>query len=58
MDLEYSSKLFSIEASRRFGSSWKAELEARFFTDIDEEELILSNFKEDSFVRFTVSKFF
>ncbi len=58
VDLEYSSKIFSIEASRRFGSSWKAELEARFFTDIDEEEIILSNFKEDSFLRFTVSKFF
>ncbi len=58
IDLDYSSKLFSVEASRRFGNSWKAELEVRFFTDIDDDELILSNFKEDSFLRFTVSKFF
>ncbi|MEH6536336.1 MAG: hypothetical protein V7719_08095 [Psychroserpens sp.] len=57
-DLESSSKIFSIEASRRIGSSWKAELEARIFSGIDTNELILGNFKEDSFLRFSVSKFF
>lgn len=58
VDLEYTSKIFSIEASRRFGSSWKAQLEARIFSNIDDQELILGNFKDDSFARFTVSKFF
>lgn len=57
-DLENSSKIFSIEASRRIGSSWKAQLEARIFSNIDADESILSNFKEDSFLRFTLSKFF
>lgn len=57
-DLESSSKIFSIEASRRIGSSWKAELEARIFNNIDRKELILSNFQEDSFLRFTISRYF
>ncbi|WP_123803462.1 hypothetical protein [Flavivirga aquatica] len=57
-DLESSSKIFSIEASRRFGSSWKAEIEARIFNSIDNKEFILSNFKEDSFLRFSMSKYF
>ncbi|MDD7887164.1 hypothetical protein [Flavivirga sp. 57AJ16] len=58
LDLESSSKIFSIEASRRFGSSWTAEVEARVFSTIDANEFILSNFKEDSFLRFSLSKYF
>ncbi len=57
-DLESSSKIFSLEASRRFGSNWRAEVEARVFSKIDNTELILSNFREDSFLRFTISRFF
>jgi hypothetical protein len=57
-DLKNSSKIFSIEASRRIGNSWKAELEARIFTTIDNNELILSNFQADSFLKFSLSKFF
>ena len=57
-DLESSSKIFSLEASRRFGSNWRAEVEARIFSKIDNTELILSNFREDSFLRFTISRFF
>lgn len=57
-DLESSSNIFSIEASRRIGNSWKAELEARVFSNISDKEFILSNFKNDSFLRFTVIKYF
>jgi hypothetical protein len=57
-DLETSSKIFSIEASRRIGSSWTAEIEARLFSKIDEREFILSNFREDSFFRLSISKYF
>ncbi|GAA3631859.1 hypothetical protein [Flavivirga jejuensis] len=57
-DLESSSKIFSIEATRRFGSSWTAEVEARIFSNIDVNEFILSNFREDSFLRFSISKYF
>lgn len=57
-DLEKSSKIFSIEASRRIGNSWKAEIEARIFSSIANEDVILSNFKEDSFLKFSIAKFF
>ena len=57
-DLKKSSKVFSIEASRRFGNSWRAELETRIFTAIDPREFILSNFSQDSFLKLTISKFF
>ena len=57
-DLKSSSKIFSIEASRRFGSTWTAEIEARVFSNIDANELILSNFKDDSFLRLSLSKYF
>ena len=58
VDLEYTSKIFSIEASRRFGSSWTAQLEARFFSNIDKNDLVLTNFKDDSFLKLSLSKFF
>lgn len=57
-DLESNSTIFSLEASRRFGSSWTAEIEARIFSDIAPSELILSNFKDDSFLRIAISKYF
>ncbi len=57
-DLKSGSTIFSLEASRRFGDSWKLELEARIFGDIDKEELILSNFREDSFIKISASKYF
>ncbi|OUR93421.1 hypothetical protein A9Q87_04765 [Flavobacteriales bacterium 34_180_T64] len=57
-DLESSSKIYSIEASRRLGNSLKAELEARVFSNISENEIILSNFRNDSFLRFTLIKYF
>ncbi len=57
-DLESNSTIFSLEASRRFGSSWTAEIEARIFNEIDKNEPILSNFREDSFLRISISKYF
>ncbi|WP_242203466.1 hypothetical protein [Aestuariivivens insulae] len=57
-DLESSSKIFSIEASRRFGSNWVAEVEARVFSGIEANEFILSNFRDDSFFRLRISRFF
>ena len=58
IDLEQDSKIFSVEASQRFGETWKGELEGRFFTDIDQDEFVLSNFENDSFLRLSIFKFF
>jgi hypothetical protein len=57
-DLASSSTIFSIEASRRIGSTWKAEVEARVFSKIASNEFILANFQNDSFLRFSISKYF
>ncbi len=57
-DLESSSKILSLEASRRFGSNWTANIEARIFSSIADNELILSNFKDDSFLRIAISRYF
>tara|TARA_R110001583_G_scaffold13561_4_gene57955 strand:+ start:4134 stop:5342 length:1209 start_codon:yes stop_codon:yes gene_type:complete len=57
-DLESNSRIFSVEASRRFGTSWTAELEGRFFSNISKDELILSSFENDSFLRLKISKYF
>lgn len=57
-DLKSGSKIFSLEASRRFGNSWTLELEARIFGNIDKEEFILSNFRDDSFFKASISKYF
>ncbi|WP_142784140.1 hypothetical protein [Changchengzhania lutea] len=57
-DLGKSSRIFSLEASRRLSESWKMEVEGRFFNSIDNRELILLNFQNDSFLRLTLFKYF
>lgn len=56
-DREHSSKLFSLEGSRRIGNSYKATIEARIFEDIDNEEFLFF-IREDSFLQFTIAKYF
>ena len=56
-DLEKSSKLFSIEASRRFGDSWKLEIEARLFSNISGKEFLYF-MRDDSFLQLRLAKFF
>ena len=58
LDLESSSTIFSLEASRRLGSSFKIELEGRFFQNISKNDLILNNFKSDSFIGVSLIKYF
>ena len=55
--LQYCYFLHNIQ-TRRIGNSWKAEIEARIFSAIDTQDVILSNFKQDSFLKFSISKFF
>ncbi|MEO9483670.1 MAG: hypothetical protein ABJG47_09505 [Ekhidna sp.] len=56
-DLEKSTKLYSIEASRRIASSWKVEVEARIFADVSNEEFLYF-FREDSFGKFALYRYF
>lgn len=50
-DLEQSSHLLSLEASRRWGSAFFLEVEARVLREIAEDDLIFRNFSADSFGR-------
>ena len=56
-DLSRSTRLFSIESSRRIGNSWKVELEARFLTQVSESEF-LHFFRNDDFLQFRLVKYF
>jgi hypothetical protein len=57
-DLEKNTSIFSIEASQRLGNSAKIELEGRLFNKVSENELLLSNFENDSFFRVSLFKYF
>jgi len=57
-DFSNGTTLLSVEGSRRVGSSNKVSLEARIFAKVSEEELLLSNFQDDSFLKGTWSYFF
>ena len=57
-DFSNGSTILSVEGSRRIGSSSKASLEARVFAKVADEELLLSNFRDDSFLKATWSYFF
>ncbi|MDN5201868.1 hypothetical protein QQ008_10855 [Fulvivirgaceae bacterium BMA10] len=57
-DLSKSTQLWSIEAERRIGSSWKASVEMRLFEKVAREEFLLYALRQDSFAQFTISKFF
>lgn len=56
-DLDKSTRLWSVEGSRRFGDSWKAEIEMRLFDNVDQREF-LSFVRQDSFMQFSINKYF
>jgi hypothetical protein len=57
IDLEHSTKLFSVEASQRIKESWTIELEGRFFSDVSNDEFIYF-LRQDSFIRLGINKYF
>jgi hypothetical protein len=48
-DLEFSTRMLSLEASRRFGDRWRATLESRLFFDVDRED-VLFDLRDDDFI--------
>lgn len=58
VDLSYGSTLILLEASRRLGNSFTFEIEARLFPFLAEEELVLAPFRQDSFLKVVLGKFF
>jgi len=57
VDLDRSTRIWSIEASRRVKNSWKVELEARFFQKVSNQEFVYV-IRSDSFAEFTILKYF
>jgi hypothetical protein len=51
------STLATLEASRRIGSDWKIEIEARAFIDISPSD-VLSGVRKDDFMTIRVTRFF
>ncbi len=56
-DYKRTTKLYFVEAQRRIGNNYSANLEARFFTDVDASEFAFF-IRDDSFIDFTLSRFF
>ncbi len=56
-DLDGSSKTFSLEASRRLGENWKLELEARFFSNMTNNDLLYS-FRDEDTIQLFLARYF
>jgi hypothetical protein len=56
-DLQKSTRLYSLEASRRLGESWKMSLEARLFTAVDSADLLAAQ-RDDDFVQLELVYYF
>jgi hypothetical protein len=56
-DLDDGAKIFSVEASRRFGEHWKLELEARLFSDVPRDD-VLHGLRNDDFVELDLRYYF
>lgn len=56
-DLNRSTKIFSIEASRRFGQNWKGEIEARIFSNVSDTEFTYL-IRDDSFAKVSLTRYF
>ncbi len=56
-DRTSSTKFYNVEASRRFGDNWKAELEVRFFSSAPENDPAYI-FRNDDHIRFELRYYF
>jgi hypothetical protein len=57
IDLSTRTRMFSLEANRRIGESFKLTLEARLFTDVDAAD-ILDGFRDDDMIQLELGYYF
>lgn len=57
VDLEDESYSMRLEAERRFGDSFKVELEGQLFTN-SRDDSVTAAFKKDDFIQLSISKFY
>ncbi len=58
VDLEYKSRFFSAEYSRRIGNSMKLSLEARVLDHVATEDRFAAVIERDDLIQFTLTRFF
>jgi len=57
-DLDDSTRVYSLEASRRIGESWKLNIEARVFNGINDPNSLLYSFRQDDFAQIELAYYF
>ncbi len=57
-DRTSNTKFYNIEASRRFGENWKAELEVRLFSSTPADDPLAYMFRQDDHLRFELRYYF
>ncbi len=58
IDLDDQSQIWSVEASRRLGDNWKAELTGRWVTNVDDQNYYVKTYQQDDLVNLKVSYYF
>lgn len=56
-DLDTSSWMFNLEASRRLGDSWKASAQVRLWIDVAPDDL-LRDFSQDDYLELSLARYF
>ena len=57
-DLDDNNKMFSLEASRRLGDSWKLSVEARIFSGIASSDVLIYDLRKDDMVQIELAWYF
>lgn len=57
-DRDESTRIYSIEASRRIAESFKLTLEARLFDGVKANDLLLGSLRQDDYVQFELAYYF
>ena len=57
VDRSTGSTLLFLEAERRIGDAWRAEITARFFLNVDSRDKA-AGFRDDGFIRIQFARFF
>ena len=56
-DLDSSTWMFNLEASRRLGAGWKAAAQARLWLEVEETDPLF-DFRQDDYVELTLTRYF
>ncbi|MCF6346041.1 MAG: hypothetical protein L3J00_06180 [Thiomicrorhabdus sp.] len=58
IDLDDQSQIWTLEASRRIGENWKAELNGRWVSNVNSDNYFVKTYQQDDLINFKVSYYF